>query len=205
MFTDAIIDSHEALQWAFHGAKGIDVVNRFNLPKSDLFSLVIDFRLMVVTLSCTRGGLTLTEKYPLDPVFSNPRSLEFEPRVEFKLLPKDQFDKLEEERMNKTFAHWAIRYNYVESAVVSLDKIADINKVDADGLTALHLACKGNHKSIVEKLLSMPSIDANKMDRDGNTALHLCITQSHLDIAVLLLEHKGINIRLENKVSLQFV
>jgi len=82
-----------------------------------------------------------------------------------------------------------------------LDKGADTNIANIDGITALHLAIKRRHKKIV-KLLVDKGADTNMYDSSGQISLHFAC-RSHLtddgcdedarELASLLVE-RGANI-----------
>ena len=50
----------------------------------------------------------------------------------------------------------------------------EVNKVDANGHTALYLASEGGHSAVVELLLGLPSIKVKvNGGRQGRTALYI--------------------------------
>ncbi len=73
-----------------------------------------------------------------------------------------------------------------------LSKGADVNAVDSDGFTVLHLAVANNHKNIVE-LLVAKGADINAKDDDGFTPLHWTAIKGHKDIVELLIDN-GANV-----------
>ena len=73
-----------------------------------------------------------------------------------------------------------------------LSKGADVNAVDSDGFTVLHLAVANNHKNIVE-LLVAKGADINAKDDDGFTPLHWTAIKGHKEIVELLIDN-GANV-----------
>ncbi len=65
---------------------------------------------------------------------------------------------------------------------------ANLNVVDANGLTALHYATEKGNIEIVRSLLSKDSIDINKKDKSGATALSLAVELNDINITELLLQ-----------------
>ncbi len=63
---------------------------------------------------------------------------------------------------------------------------ADVNALDGDGATALHLAAAGGHLDVVRALIAHSSADVDLVDGDGATALHLAAAGGHLDVHRLL-------------------
>ena len=81
-----------------------------------------------------------------------------------------------------------------------LSKGADVNAVNSDGFTVLHLAVANNHKNIVELLVAKGAdINANTRD-NGFTPLHLAAGFGHKEIAQLLIA-AGADLNVKNKVG----
>ena len=71
----------------------------------------------------------------------------------------------------------------------------DVNGVDEDGNTALHLAAKwGANQKVVEILLDAPSIAVNATNKDCDTALHCATMYGHVNIAEMLLKVDGLDV-----------
>ena len=78
-----------------------------------------------------------------------------------------------------------------------LERGADVNATDDDGLTPLAVACqRGNHFG-VESLLKAAHIDINMRDKQGSTALHEACENGSNKITELLLK-KGAEISVAN-------
>ncbi|XP_071844270.1 uncharacterized protein [Apostichopus japonicus] len=76
---------------------------------------------------------------------------------------------------------------------------ANIQLRDNEGMTALHLACKGGHLDSVTRLVQAgTALDVK--DNNGKTVLHHSATGGHVDCTVLLMQAKATNdIRDENQ------
>ena len=60
----------------------------------------------------------------------------------------------------------------LEEARAAIARGQDVNRSDGANSTALMYALQGGNNSVVELLLSQPSLDVNISDSDGATALH---------------------------------
>ena len=68
-----------------------------------------------------------------------------------------------------------------------LDKGAEVNIKDADGITPLHLAARENHRNVLELLLAKGAC-VNAKDKFGLTPLHLAAEQGNAAEVTLLIE-----------------
>lgn len=75
---------------------------------------------------------------------------------------------------------------------------ADINAMDRDGNTILHVAVKVNDMDLAKRVVETSGIDMNKQNKDGDTPLTLAILKKHYAVAEYLLR-KGANIAIKNK------
>lgn len=66
----------------------------------------------------------------------------------------------------------------IEMGRVILSKNCDINKQNAQGFTALHLAITCGHLDMIEELLKIPETDLNLMTNEGKSALLLSLLSS---------------------------
>ncbi|KAF9114809.1 hypothetical protein BGX27_009757 [Mortierella sp. AM989] len=80
----------------------------------------------------------------------------------------------------------------------TMDK--DINQRDEFGYTVLHRAIAANNLEKVRDILDNPKLDVNDKDLEsGWTALHRALYFGNLRIALLLTQHKGIDMAIEDK------
>ncbi|CAB1323667.1 unnamed protein product, partial [Coregonus sp. 'balchen'] len=92
-----------------------------------------------------------------------------------------------------------------------LAKKNDINQLDKENRTALHIACANGHADVVQFLVESkaklnlcdnqnrsPLMKTNLVDINGNTALHLASCIPAFSTAMLLLEHEA-NVNAQNK------
>ncbi|KAL8750394.1 MAG: hypothetical protein Q9184_006439 [Pyrenodesmia sp. 2 TL-2023] len=75
--------------------------------------------------------------------------------------------------------------SYIESS--KTDPSVDINLIDLDRHSALHIAVKNEHIDVLSTLLAAPTIDVNIVDRLGRSALHWSAIHAVPDAAELLL------------------
>jgi ankyrin repeat protein len=66
-----------------------------------------------------------------------------------------------------------------------LDRGADINAKDNNGVTALHDAVRGGHKTTVELLIA-EGANVNALSTDSGTPLEIAINSGQEEIAELL-------------------
>jgi ankyrin repeat protein len=86
----------------------------------------------------------------------------------------------------------AARDGHAETVKRLLKSGANINTVQADGLTALHIAAINNHVDVAKLLLNAGAkVDAT--DKIGNTPLHAAALNGKLAVAVVLIQ-SGANV-----------
>ena len=85
----------------------------------------------------------------------------------------------------------AAKNNELDEVREALDAGADVDAMDNDGNTTLHLASNYGHTEIVEKLLENRA-DVNARNGYWMTALDVAIRKGHTDIIVLLKKAMGI-------------
>ncbi len=91
---------------------------------------------------------------------------------------KDNFD---------TFLRWAIvLYQSEEIIQKFIDKIQNLNTIDSENLTPLHLACFFNQEGTVESLLAEGAYPLIK-DKHDNLPLRFACANNHLGIVMRLL------------------
>jgi len=79
----------------------------------------------------------------------------------------------------------AVRKNDIEAVQIALNKGANVNTTDREGMTALMYAAQGGHTALV-KLLIENGADVNAKNSQGNTALILAESKGHIGIARML-------------------
>lgn len=70
-----------------------------------------------------------------------------------------------------------------------LTRYCDVNVVNNNKITALHIAVTIKSATLVKKLISQPSIEINRQDKAGNTPLHMAVATGDQRIIVELLNH----------------
>eukprot|EP00026_Physarum_polycephalum_P022476 Phypoly_transcript_26592.p1 GENE.Phypoly_transcript_26592~~Phypoly_transcript_26592.p1 ORF type:complete len:117 (+),score=8.50 Phypoly_transcript_26592:1-351(+) len=66
-----------------------------------------------------------------------------------------------------TVLHWIIQVCQLPRYVEAVAKRANVNAIDKDGKTPLHLAAKSKHPDVVSILVNLGA-DLNAKDNDGN-------------------------------------
>lgn len=87
-----------------------------------------------------------------------------------------------------TALHYAVDKGLTSIVDALLEHGADVNAQDETGQTPLMYAVICSHKEVVEKLLSVPSIDLGIKNTDGETAKDIAATGD--DDILELLEKK---------------
>lgn len=81
----------------------------------------------------------------------------------------------------------------------------DLNAVNRNGMTALHIACKNINFEVAKILIeifSTSKIDVNLQDKSGKTPLHYACLNSDFELTKALLQVNGININLTDNDGL---
>ena len=74
----------------------------------------------------------------------------------------------------------------------------DVNQATkGDGATALCIAARKGHASVVELLLAAKGVDVNQAKGDGATALFMAAQEGHASVLELLLAAKGVDVNQE--------
>tara|TARA_Y100000389_G_scaffold101657_1_gene98485 strand:+ start:3256 stop:4935 length:1680 start_codon:yes stop_codon:yes gene_type:complete len=76
---------------------------------------------------------------------------------------------------------------------------ADVNLVDDNGFTLLHLAAQYGYLKIAERLLEKKDIEYYATDKNGDTPLHVAARNNHAGIVALLAGNRLINTNTVNK------
>jgi ankyrin repeat protein len=109
------------------------------------------------------------------------------------IIMKEEKPKLSpetQERLNQQFLD-SVREGKIDKVKDLIEKGADINAKDNNGMTALMLASKNNRKEIVElvELLIKNGADVNAKDIYGRTALMIASVNGHKEIVELLIKN----------------
>ena len=73
------------------------------------------------------------------------------------------------------------------SEVFDDGELVDVNEVDKNGSTALHLAAWYGKFDFVKTLLAANGVEVNQADSNGRTALTLAAENGRLDVVTMLL------------------
>lgn len=82
-----------------------------------------------------------------------------------------------------------------------LNDDVDVNSIDKDGDTALHVACKKNDLTLAQLLLSIEKIDVNYQNKKGYTPLHEASRMGASEIVNALLLVKEIKLTVPDKMG----
>ena len=89
--------------------------------------------------------------------------------------------------------HFAASKCHLEVTRMLLERKADIDSLNSNGLTPLHRASEGWHEGFlgVVQLLLYHGANVNVHDNDRNTPLHFAASEGHPEVVRVLLEHKA--------------
>ncbi|XP_050666518.1 85/88 kDa calcium-independent phospholipase A2 [Leptidea sinapis] len=109
---------------------------------------------------------------------------------------QDNRPKLHQEDMKRggTPLHWAVSREVIEALV---DKNCDINALNFDGRTALHIMVLRGRLECATALLARGA-ELSIGDKDGNTPLHLAVKQTNISIVQALIVF-GADLEAKNK------
>lgn len=83
--------------------------------------------------------------------------------------------------------HWAVRLNDAPALMLLLTHAElDVNRANARGETALHLAAAAGQDRLVRELWRQPALKPELKDKDGRTAHRLAVRGKHKELAKLL-------------------
>jgi len=86
--------------------------------------------------------------------------------------------------------HWAVKLEDAPALMLLLSHAAahelDVNRANARGETALHLAAAGGKDRLVRELWRQPALKPELKDKDGHTAHRLAVRGKHKELAKLL-------------------
>jgi hypothetical protein len=117
-------------------------------------------------------------------------------------IPEDEFENdsdLDEDESLEANSKLRELYNYltyenIRNIKTSIRSIGlDINAVDNNGYTALHIAAEEGNLEVVKVLFEFEEFDINAVDNDGYTALRIAAEDGNLEVFKALLSHPNIN------------
>lgn len=94
--------------------------------------------------------------------------------------------------------HQAVHMADYEMTKLLLDHGADVGLGDADGSTALHIACRHRHNILVELLMDQCPYAVNLVDGTGATAMYEAAASGFADTVWLLAEVGGAQVNIPN-------
>jgi len=102
----------------------------------------------------------------------------------------------------KTGLHLAVHGGATEAAALLVRLGANVNAVDKEKRTPLHIACLNNHREIGRILVEEGGADTNLKDQGLKVPMHLACINGHTRIVHLLVEHDA-EVETESKEILQ--
>lgn len=101
---------------------------------------------------------------------------------------------------NIPFHYAIIHKNYNISKKFLETDTQNIDKQDNNGYNILHLAIRYDFIDIIKDILRT-KININSITNDGETVLHMACNKQHNDTIKLLLEHKSINVNIQDRTN----
>ena len=83
--------------------------------------------------------------------------------------------------------YWAVLQGHIDTVKLLLDRGAEVDKADNNGITPLHWAAKIGYKEMLQLLLN-GGARVDTADKQGSTALHRAASHFHIHIVKLLLD-----------------
>lgn len=100
------------------------------------------------------------------------------------------------DKNNNTPLHYSILYNNIETLNILLDIDSNINNINNEGNTPLHLAVNNNNNNIINLLLKKKNINVNLLNNQGLSVLHIAIIKRYIDILKIFIYDKRFNINI---------
>ncbi|WP_300721395.1 ankyrin repeat domain-containing protein, partial [uncultured Brachyspira sp.] len=178
-----------------------DILNEINsLPNfelSDIFSTSIDFNHFEITLFLLKE--IEKKKYEIDlNSYFNEAIEKKDIKIVKLLFPQINDEKNILKDNNPLYLAVKDKNTEMVESLLSQQKNININAIDINMKTLLHLAIEKNNMEMVQLLLSQPGIDINAEDSRGYTPLHLAIEKNNREMVQLLLSQPGIDINAED-------
>eukprot|EP01132_Coremiostelium_polycephalum_P000126 gene126-172_t len=89
------------------------------------------------------------------------------------------------ESIDKAF-YTSAQFGFKDVLSLLIEKVREINKVNDEGSTALHLAVNSGHKEVTELLIAK-GVDVNKSYKDGRTPLYVAAFKGYKELVELLI------------------
>ncbi|XP_075146750.1 nuclear factor NF-kappa-B family member relish [Haematobia irritans] len=103
-----------------------------------------------------------------------------------------------QDKKGNTALHIAVHEGHMAclECILKSDKNFDLNVLNDDGFTPLHLAIRANKDEMASKIIldKDKSVAGVPNSKDGNNALHIVIQQQNFDMVKLILENQSSNI-----------
>ena len=100
------------------------------------------------------------------------------------------------DNLHQTPMMWSVKRNQVKCAEVLLDYKASVDLQDADGDSALHLACGKGYPAIVSLLLDRGA-SLTLINGRGHDCLEVAAKAGAFDVAMAIVKHKRLVVVLE--------
>lgn len=102
-------------------------------------------------------------------------------------------------KMREEMLRMAGRFNNTYLLVLLLQAPIDIDAMDANNYTALHMATRAHNNGIVKLLCNVKGINVNCESADGCTPLHFAVIGGKVETAQILCETPGIDVNAMDK------
>ena len=102
------------------------------------------------------------------------------------------------DNLQQTPLMWSVKRNQVKCAEVLLDYKASVDLQDADGDSALHLACGKNYAAIASLLLDRGA-SLTRINGRGHDCLEVASKAGASDVAMTIVKHKRLVFVLEER------
>lgn len=111
------------------------------------------------------------------------------------------FNKAAEKFHLHTPLHIAVDSHSSEMVKLLIQLGADVNSLNDDGYTPLHISVLKGHTSCFKELIRVPTLEVNKRSKgaaefNGHNALHMALTKKRKECVDLLMKHKELDVNL---------
>ena len=91
--------------------------------------------------------------------------------------------------------HFALNKCKQDILLELITEKTNLNLVDKEGNSVLHLAIKYNKLEVAQKIMKMSGVDMTLQNEDGDTVLHLAVSNNWMDIAQDIIKRKEVDIQ----------